>query len=194
MNPPLAPFVDTLPVPSRLLASEHDGWLTVSIRTGAHRYHRDLPPSRIWGYEGTVPGPTIEAERGQPVTVEWRNELEEPLPVVVVIAPQATDAEGVPVQCLPGLSGGAPDQFAAALTGHTVVHLHGGLTPASSDGWTENLFAPGQPAVCHYPMDQRAAMLWYHDHVMGVTKLDVYAGLGVREVWFWKNGKLSIHL
>ena len=64
-----------------------------------------------------------------------------------------------------------------ALTGHTVVHLHGGLTPASYDGWTENLFAPGQPAVFHYPMDQRAAMLWYHDHVMGVTKLDVYAGL-----------------
>jgi spore coat protein A len=26
-------------------------------------------------------------------------------------------------------------------------------------------------------MDQRAALLWYHDHVMGVTKLDVYAGL-----------------
>jgi len=26
-------------------------------------------------------------------------------------------------------------------------------------------------------MDQRAALLWYHDHVMGTTKLDVYAGL-----------------
>ena len=26
-------------------------------------------------------------------------------------------------------------------------------------------------------MDQRAALLWYHDHVMGVTKYDVYAGL-----------------
>ncbi|HET9119109.1 MAG TPA: multicopper oxidase family protein, partial [Solirubrobacterales bacterium] len=35
----------------------------------------------------------------------------------------------------------------------------------------------GQPAVFHYPNDQRAALLWYHDHVMGVTKLDVYAGL-----------------
>ena len=59
----------------------------------------------------------------------------------------------------------------------TVVHLHGGLTPASYDGWAENLFAPGQPAVFHYPNDQRAALLWYHDHVMGVTKFDVYAGL-----------------
>ena len=83
----------------------------------------------------------------------------------------------MPVQCLPGLSGGVPDRDAAALTGYTVVHLHGGLTPASYDGWAENLFAPGQHAVFHYPMDQRAALLWYHDHVMGVTKLDVYAGL-----------------
>jgi o-aminophenol oxidase len=184
---PLMPFVDRLPVPSRLLAAEHDGRLTVSIRAGAHRFHRDLPASRIWGYEGAVPGPTIEAEREQPVTVEWRNELAEPLPVVVTIAPQATDAEGVPVQCLPGLSGGAPDEDAAGLTGHAVVHLHGGLTPASYDGWAENVFAPGQPAVYHYPMDQRAALLWYHDHVMGVTKLDVYAGLA--GLWIVRDGR-----
>ena len=147
------------------------------IRAGEHRFHRDLPASSIWGFEGTVPGPTIEAERGQPVTLEWRNELEGAFPVIETVAPEATDADGVPVQCLPGLSAGEPDRHAAELTGHTVVHLHGGLTPASSDGWAENIFAPGQPAVFHYPMDQRAALLWYHDHVMGITKLDVYAGL-----------------
>jgi len=186
-TPPLAPFVDRLPIPSRLLASEHDGRLTISIRAGAHRFHRDLPASRVWGFDAAVPGPTIEAERGEPVTVEWRNELAGPLPVVVTIAPRSTDDDGVPVQCVPGLSGGAPDRHAAALTGHTVIHLHGGLTPASFDGWTENLFAPGQPALYHYPMDQRAAMLWYHDHVMGVTKLDVYAGLA--GLWIVRDGR-----
>ena len=77
----------------------------------------------------------------------------------------------------PGLSGGRPDADAAALPGITVVHLHGGLTPAPYDGWTENFFAPGQNAVFDYPMDQRAALLWYHDHVMGVTRFTVYAGL-----------------
>ena len=157
--------------------AEHDARLTVPIRAGEHRFHRDLPTSSIWGFEGTYPGPTIEAERGQPVTVEWRNELAGPFPVSDTMAPQPADADDVPVPCLPGLSGGVPDPHAAALTGQTVVHLHGGLTPASSDGWAENLFAPGQPAVFHYPMDQRAALLWYHDHVMGITKLDVYAGL-----------------
>ena len=111
--PPLAPFVDRLPLPSRLIAAEHDGQLTVRMRAGEHRFHRDLPVSSIWGFEGTVPGPSIEAERGQPVTVEWRNELEGPFPVSDTVAPQATDADGVPVQCLPGLSGGEPDRHTA---------------------------------------------------------------------------------
>jgi FtsP/CotA-like multicopper oxidase with cupredoxin domain len=177
LSAPLAPFVDDLAVPRRLLAPEHEGRLTVRMRTGTHRFHRDLPESTIWGYEGTMPGPTIEAERGQSVTVEWRNELDGPLPVVVTVAPEAADADGVSVQCVPGLSGGTPDRNALALAGQTVVHLHGGLTPASYDGWAENLVAPGQAAVFHYPIDQRAALLWYHDHVMGITKLDVYAGL-----------------
>src|SRR4030095_742785 len=102
MNPalttPLVSFVDTLPVPRRLVATEHQGWLTVSMRVGTHRCHCALPDSRIWGDEGTIPGPTIEAERGQPVTVEWRNELEGRLPVVATIAPAATDADGGAVQ------------------------------------------------------------------------------------------------
>ena len=186
-TPPLAPFVDALPLPSRLVAAEHDGRLTVAIRAGQHRFHRDLPVSSIWGFAGTVPGPTIEAERGQPVTVEWRNELEGAFPVTDTIAPKATDAEGVSGQCVPGLSGGDPSSDAARLTGNTVVHLHGGLTPASYDGWAENLFAPGQPAVFHYPMIQRAALLWYHDHVLGITKLDVYAGLA--GLWIVREGR-----
>jgi FtsP/CotA-like multicopper oxidase with cupredoxin domain len=177
LSTPLAPYVDALPVPRRLRAADHHRRPTVHIRAATHRFHRDLPDSTVWGYDGSVPGPTIEAERGRPVTVEWLNELDGPFPVVVTIAPAAADDHGIPVQCVPGLSGGVPDAHAAALTGHTVVHLHGGLTPASYDGWAENLFAPGQQAVFHYPMDQRAALLWYHDHVMGTTKLDVYAGL-----------------
>jgi o-aminophenol oxidase len=177
LTPPLTPFVDPLPTPRRLIAGEHGGRLSVPIRTGTHRFHRDLAESTIWGYDATIPAPVIETERGQAVMVEWGNELEGPLPVTTTVAPESADAEGVPVQCVPGLSGGEPDRNAEAMTGQTVVHLHGALTPASYDGWAENLFGPGQPAVFHYPNDQRAALLWYHDHVMGVTKFDVYAGL-----------------
>jgi bilirubin oxidase len=34
---------------------------------------------------------------------------------------------------------------------------------------------PGS-AVFQYPNDQRAATLWYHDHTLGMTRLNVYAG------------------
>ena len=142
LSTPLAPYVDALPVPRRVRAADHHHRLSVHIRAATHRFHRDLPDSTVWGYDGSVPGPTIEAERGRPVTVEWSNELDGQFPVVVTVAPAAADDHGIPVQCLPGLSGGVPDAHAAALAGHTVVHLHGGLTPAAYDGWAENLFAP----------------------------------------------------
>lgn len=37
-------------------------------------------------------------------------------------------------------------------------------------------WAPGT-ATFQYPNDQRATALWYHDHVLGMTRLNVYAGL-----------------
>src|SRR5438445_4824859 len=81
LTAPLTPFVDALPLPRRVIARKHRGRVKVRMRTATHRFHRDLPESRIWGFDGTVPGPTIEAERGQPVTVEWRNEIDASLPV-----------------------------------------------------------------------------------------------------------------
>jgi FtsP/CotA-like multicopper oxidase with cupredoxin domain len=172
---PLTPFVDKLPIPPRLVFSE-PGRAVVRLETAEHRFHRDLPPSRVWTYRGSVPGTTIEINRGVELEVRWENQLTGPLPVVVTVAP-AYAVDGVPAQCLPGRSGGVPDAAAAALSGYSVVHLHGAMTQASSDGWTENIAAPGQAVLDTYPNDQRAAMLWYHDHVMGVTRFTVYAGL-----------------
>jgi spore coat protein A len=172
---PLTPFVDRLPIPPRLVFVE-PGRAVVRLETAEHRFHRDLPPSRVWAYGGSVPGPTIEVSRGVELEVRWENHLTGPLPVVVTVAPRYA-VDGIPVQCLPGRSGGGQDAAAAALSGYSVVHLHGAMTQASSDGWTENIGAPGQAVLDTYPNDQRAAMLWYHDHVMGVTRFTVYAGL-----------------
>ena len=172
---PLQPFVDVLPVPDRRVVTEPSR-LTIPLRTGLHRYHRDLPPSPVWTFDGTVPGPTVEVHRGVPLEVRWENGLTGNLPVIVTVAP-ANELDGVPVQTTLGRSGGRPDEEAAALSGYAVVHLHGALTYATSDGWTENLTAPGQWALDTYPNEQRGALLWYHDHVMGVTRFSVYAGL-----------------
>ena len=78
----------------------------------------------------------------------------------------------------------------------TVVHLHGGHTPASSDGWPLDLLMPTGQHQEHaghsdmtggdvttgsrtytYPNAQRAATLWYHDHRMDYTAPQVYRGL-----------------
>ena len=172
---PLTPFVDALPVPTRRVVTEPTR-LTVPLQTALHRFHSELPLSRVWTFDGQVPGPTIEVRRGIPLEVQWDNRLDGTLPVLVTVAP-TYETDGLPVQCLPGLSGGKPSAAAAALPGYSVVHLHGGVTPASSDGWAENIDAPDQQTVDAYPNDQRAALLWYHDHVMGVTRFSVYAGL-----------------
>ena len=39
-----------------------------------------------------------------------------------------------------------------------------------------NLWTPGS-AVLDYPNDQPATTLWYHDHTMGITRLNVQSGL-----------------
>ncbi len=171
----LAPFVDPLPMPPRRVIVEPTR-LTVRLETALHQFHSGLPRSRVWTYDGHLPGPTIEVRRGVAVEVEWDNQVGGTLPVTVVRAP-SFEVNGVPVQCVPGRSGGVPDAAAAALIGFSVAHLHGGITQATSDGWTENLALPGQSTLDTYPNEQRAAMLWYHDHVMGVTRFSVYAGL-----------------
>jgi spore coat protein A len=60
----------------------------------------------------------------------------------------------------------------------TVAHLHGGHVPAAVDGYPENAFLPGDPPVPYsYPNNQQAGYLWFHDHALGVTRLNVYMGL-----------------
>ena len=58
-----------------------------------------------------------------------------------------------------------------------VVHLHGAKAPPASDGYPEDWYVPGKSALCYYPNHQEAAMLWYHDHTMGINRLNTYAGL-----------------
>ena len=63
-----------------------------------------------------------------------------------------------------------------------VIHLHGGRTPAaSSDGYPEDWVIPGKSPsnsqTCYYPSLQHAATLFYHDHTMGINRLNTYAGM-----------------
>ncbi|WP_239137211.1 multicopper oxidase family protein [Sphaerisporangium rufum] len=157
LRPP-APFTVPLPVPP----------VAVPVRPGryelAQRAARvEIIPgttTEIWGFGGTFPGPTLRLRRGERAVVRVRNEL--PVP--------------------------------------TSTHLHGGVVPPESDGYPTDLVAPaghrppaapgghhgadGTAVTWHdgakdyvYPVRQRAATLWYHDHRMDFTGPQVWRGL-----------------
>jgi spore coat protein A len=55
--------------------------------------------------------------------------------------------------------------------------MHGAKTKPESDGYPEDWIVPGKSSLYYYPNQQDAAMLWYHDHALGINRLNVYAGL-----------------
>ena len=60
----------------------------------------------------------------------------------------------------------------------TVVNLHGGKVPQAYDGYPEWTMLPGDAAQTYiYDNDQQAGPIWFHDHALGVTRLNVYMGL-----------------
>ena len=112
-----------------------------------------------YGYGGaSYLGPTIEAQRGNPVVFVARNRLG--------LHPLGID------EALHG-----PDTAVDQLFPRASLHLHGGYTEPGSDGYPEDTFTPGQDHVYRYANDQQAGSTWYHDHALGITRLNVYAGL-----------------
>jgi FtsP/CotA-like multicopper oxidase with cupredoxin domain len=122
-------------------------------------------------YDGSFPGPTIEVRRGQKLDVTWKNAITGSYPVPAVELPVQNATAG------PGRDGAELRVDVAALPPWTVVHLHGAHTDAVNDGWTENGVLLGNVQQSEYPNEQRAATLWYHDYAMGVTSLNLQAGL-----------------
>lgn len=160
----LEKFVDPLPIPAVAVSEgmkDAPGgkapYYRIAMRETRAKLHRDLPPTRLWTFGGTWPGPTIEARTGEPILVEWANELSE--------------KHFLPIDYrLHGAERDKPESRA-------VVHLHGAKVPPESDGWPEDWYVPGKSATYHYPNAQDPAMLWYHDHAMGINRLNIYAGL-----------------
>ncbi len=156
----LTPFVDALPVPVVAKAKgRHKGkpLYRIAVRECFLPVHRDVPATRFWGYGGTVPGPTIEARSGEEIFVEWPNEL--------------PARHFLPIDHnLMGAEANQPEV-------RTVVHVHGAKAAPESDGYPEDWYGAGQSATYHYPNDQEAALLWYHDHAMGINRLNICAGM-----------------
>jgi len=143
--------------------------MEITMREARVRLHSQLPLTRVWTYDGSFPGPTIDVRRGRKLRVTWRNEIAGSYPVTAVQVQNGTPG--------PGRDGAEPRPEVAALPPWTVVHLHGARTGGGNDGWTENAVLPGDAQLSEYPNDQQATTLWYHDHAMAITSLNVMSGL-----------------
>ena len=161
---PLASYVTPLAIPPVIRSKPGQAPLQVRLVPARHKAHRDLPAGTVWGYNGIWPGPTFEVRRGEPLSIHWANQL--PTKHFLPVDPTIHGAEE-----------GVPEV-------RTVTHVHGAQVLPDSDGYPDAWItsdgkvgsAPfADPA--HYPNDQPATTLWYHDHALGITRLNVYAGL-----------------
>jgi spore coat protein A len=168
---------------------------------------RDLNGNRVatqcFGYGGigptfnpafpaTMPGFVFEARKGRPLVVKWVNNLPStPLFPFDHVIHGTFD---------PGTGPGTPFLLRLYPDTRTVVHLHGSFDVHASDGWPMYWFSsdPSAPpnartmpdgtlmpmggpagnyAIYRYTNTQQGTTLWYHDHALGTTRLNVYAGL-----------------
>jgi spore coat protein A len=164
----LSKFKDPLPIPPVLKPKWKSGEYTfyeVNMWEAKQSLHSELPKTTVWGYEGIYPGPTIEVEMGERVYVKWKNELPAKHLFPIDYTVHGSEKEKPDVR--------------------TVVHLHGGRTEPASDGYPDAWFTKGfavtgpffQKKIYKYLNQQSSRALWYHDHAIGLTRLNIYAGL-----------------
>lgn len=134
-------------------------------------------------YAASIPGPTFEANTDEEVLVRWHNKLDKPhiLPVDPTLHwanPNNMEMPNEPFKCYP------PGYSLAQYPIPTVVHLHGGETPGRYDGFPDAWFThDGKLGEAYesneylYLNKQQSSTLFYHDHALGITRLNVYAGL-----------------
>jgi spore coat protein A, manganese oxidase len=174
---PLKKFRTACPTPG-------ESWPVIDLRTTpattlnlkpfqVEVHPRFGPTTNVWGYEpsdgpaanrSTYLGPTLVAERGTPVDVTHHNQL----PTTPLFP---ADPELVPP--------GADDS-------RINTHLHGGRIGDTEDGNPFDAYGdasgqqevpPGDLQTMTYANEQGGTLLWYHDHALGITRTNVYAGL-----------------
>ena len=164
----LTPFVEALPIPPVLqpTGSRADGvpQYTVSVEEAVQNVHPDLPDTTVWTYNGAWPASTIVAVQGQPIEVTYQNNL----------PTNSGGNRGSNILEVDTCAHGPNDWGDAK---RISTHLHGGHVPARVDGQPEYTILPGETDVYDYPNNQEAGTVWYHDHALGITRLNVYAGM-----------------
>jgi len=170
----LAKYVQPVPLPG--------AGIVVATPSGLNQYsftqrqlvdrklHPDLPATPFWAYDdGTGLGEqagsfgmAVVGQSGTPLQMTFTNELPKTYPAWIPVDTGLTPL-GNEVRLM--------------------THLHGGFVDSDSDGnpyVTPNGFGQGDMQSVVYPNQlpqQPASLLWFHDHGLGATRLNVFAGL-----------------
>jgi spore coat protein A len=142
----------------------------------------------VFGYgrsadSASWPGPTLEATKGIKSLIQWGNNLSNVTrhPFTSLNGNSVVDTSMMWAYSLPGYTGYSIEHDGIPI----VTHLHGSHSGPDLDGNPEHFYTPNWSIKGPdwkfknylYPNDQPAATIWYHDHTLGITRLNVYAGL-----------------
>jgi spore coat protein A len=169
----LTKYLEPLPLPG--------AGIVVATPTGPNQYsftqteierqlHPQLPPTPLWAYDdgsgltgqaGSF-GMAVVAQSGTPLVASFKHNLPTTYPHWLPVDTRETPL-GNQVRLM--------------------THLHGGFVTADSDGnpaVTPDGFGFGQTQTVYYTNQKPqmpATLLWFHDHGLGTTRLNVLAGL-----------------
>jgi FtsP/CotA-like multicopper oxidase with cupredoxin domain len=150
-------------------------------------------------------GPVVIATRGAPTEMKFVNQLGDAATTNVLAYKHSTDQtlhwadplnneknDFNMMSGVPAFGSPAAENYNGPIP--AVVHIHGGEVPPQLDGgpdswmtsdgnhvgsafYSKDGVTPKNYATYRYPNCQEGALIWFHDHTLGATRLNVYAGL-----------------
>lgn len=173
----LAKFLEPLPVPGAGIVVATPAGVSAGVTKYTltqtqitRQLHPQLAPTPLFAYDdgsglagqaGSF-GMAVLARTGVPVAIDFTNALPKTYPSWIPVDTRLTP-RGNEVRVM--------------------THLHGGFVAADSDGnpaVTPDGFGFGETQSVYYPNQapqMPASLLWFHDHGLGATRLNVFAGL-----------------
>jgi spore coat protein A, manganese oxidase len=163
-------YLEPVPLPGAGIVVATGSSLAFTQTQIARQLHPDLPPTPLWAYDdgsglggqaGSF-GMAVIAQSGTPLQASFTHMLPSTYPAWIPVDTRLTPL-GNQVRVM--------------------THLHGGFVAAGSDGnpaVTPNGFGRGEVQTVFYTNqlpEMPASLLWFHDHGLGATRLNVFAGL-----------------
>lgn len=170
------PYITPINIPP-VVDLRKGGDITVMMTQLVHQWGSGMThPVNMYGFKiidenndnngddtpSTFPGPTILVSKNVPIQVTWINNISAPH---LLHSNIAVELMMPPSNCYPTC--GVP----------LITHVHGLEVPPKYDGVPIEAIYTGQSKVDVYTNQQMSSTHVYHDHAMGLTRLNLWAGL-----------------